>query len=277
MANCSRCGRKLPFYSLREICASCRESMARFAKEEGVYANPVPRLTDPDAKAYVTTGLLAVNGIVFLAMFFSGASPMSPGTDVLRNFGGSWGYALFAQQWRLLTATYVHAGIIHIGFNMWCLWDLGGLAERIYDRWVYFLIYTCCGLAGSLAATWSNPRAITVGASGAVFGLAGALVSALYLGKLPVSRHAIQSTLKSLLLFAGYNLFFGAVVPFISNSAHIGGLLTGLALGAVLAPSLTLPSAKRQLWSLAVIAGCALLLYGEFHFIRYLLLRSIAG
>ncbi len=251
--------------------------MARYAKEEGVYANPVPRLTDPDAKAYVTTALLALNVVVFLAMVFSGASPLQPGTDVLRRFGGSWGYALFAQQWRLLTATYVHAGIIHIGFNMWCLWDLGGLAERIYDRWVFFLIYTCCGLAGSLAATWSQPRAITVGASGAVFGLAGALISALYLGKLPVSKFAIQSTLKSLLMFAGYNLVFGAIVPYISNSAHIGGFVTGLALGAVLAPSLTSPSPKRQLWSFAAIAVCGLLLYGGFTFIRYIFIRAVSG
>ncbi len=251
--------------------------MAHYAKQEGVYANPVPRLTDPDAKAYVTTGLLAVNVVVFLAMVFSGASPLEPSTEVLRRFGGSWGYALFAQYWRLLTATYVHAGIIHIAFNMWCLWDLGGLAERIFDRWVFFLLYTCCGLAGSLAATWSNPHSITVGASGAVFGLAGALISALYLGKLPVSRHALQSTLKSLLSFAGYNLLFGAIVPYISNSAHIGGFLTGLALGAVLAPSLTSPSPKRQLWSLAAIAVCGLLLYGEFALIRQLFIRAFAG
>lgn len=251
--------------------------MAHFARQEGVYANPVPRLTDPDAKAYVTTGLLVLNGIVFLAMTFSGASPLDPTTADLRRFGGSWAYALFAQQWRLLTATYVHAGIIHIGFNMWCLWDLGGLAERIFDRWVYFLIYTCCGLAGSLAATWSNPGAITVGASGAVFGLAGALIAALYLGKLPISRQAMQGTLKSLLMFAGYNLVFGILVPYISNSAHIGGLVTGLALGAVLAPSLTLPSPRRQLWSLAVLAGCALILYGEFAFLRQLFIRAAGG
>jgi membrane associated rhomboid family serine protease len=251
--------------------------MARFANQEGVYTNPVPRLTDPDAKAYVTTGLLAINVIVFLAMVFSGASPLGPKTNELARFGGSWGYALFAQHWRLLTATYVHAGIIHIGFNMWCLWDLGGLAERIFDRWVFFVVYTLCGLAGSVAAAWSNPSAVTVGASGAVFGLAGALISALYLGKLPVSSHAMQSTLKSLLLFAGYNLFFGAVVPYISNSAHIGGFLMGLGLGAVLAPSLTAPSSKRQLWSAVVLVAGGLLLLGEFHVVRELLLRSVGG
>ena len=276
MASCSRCGRKLPFYSLGGICAPCRESMARFAKQEGIYANPIPRLTDPDAKVYVTIGLLAINVIVFLAMIFSGGNPMNPTGEILMRFGGSWGpYSLFTQPWRLLTSVFVHGGLIHIGFNMWCLWDLGGLAERIFDRWVYLLIYICCGLAGSLAASFFSFGALTVGASGAIFGIAGALISALYLGKLPVSKHAIQSTLKSLVFFAGYNLLFGAIVPHISNSAHLGGFVTGLALGAVMAPSLTTPSAKRQVWALIAIAGCSLVLLGGFFFIRNIFTRMV--
>jgi rhomboid protease GluP len=275
MANCKRCGRELPFYSLREICAPCRASVARFAAEQSIYHDPLPRLGDADAQLFVTIGLLALNGIAFLAMIFSGASPINPGTDELRRFGGSWGYSVFSQPWRLLTATYLHGGIIHLGFNMWCLWNLGGLAERIFDRWVYFLMYTSCGLAGSLAAAWLSPHSITVGASGAVFGIAGALISALYLGKLPLSRHAVQGTLRSLVPFIGYNLLFGFIVPNISNAAHIGGLLTGLTLGAVLSPNLTSTSPKRQIWALAVFLVAGVVLWGGFLFVRYSLLRGV--
>jgi rhomboid protease GluP len=246
--------------------------MAQYATKQD--STPMPRLTDAHAKLHVTNVLLAINVIVFLAMLFEGGSITNPSNDILMRFGGSWGpSSLGAQPWRLLTSVFVHAGIIHIGFNMWCLWDLGGLAERIFDRWVYFLVYLCCGVAGSLAASLFSYGGVTVGASGAIFGIAGALISALYLGKLPVSKRAIESTVKSLVFFAGYNLLFGAIVPQISNSAHLGGFITGLALGAVMARTLTTPSTKRQVWALIVIAGCSLALLGGFFFIRSLFVR----
>jgi rhomboid protease GluP len=143
---------------------------------------------------------------------------------------------------------------------MWCLWNLGFLAERIFDPWTYVLTYTFCGLAGSLSSLWWHPQAVGVGASGAIFGLAGALISALYLGHLPISKQAIQGTLKSLLIFAGYNLFFGAAVPGIDNSAHIGGLVVGLALGAVLAKHLTAPAEIRNRWRRGVFVVAAIVL-----------------
>src|SRR5207244_12464647 len=96
---------------------------------------------------------------------------------------------------------------------MWCLCNRGALDERIFDRWTYFLTYTFCGLAGSLASVSLHPTRLGAGASGAIFGLAGALISALYLGKLPVPPRALKSISKSLVQFAASNLFFGAVVP----------------------------------------------------------------
>jgi len=234
--------------------------MARFGREEGVYADPLPRLADPDAKPQVTIGLIAINAIVFLAVIFSGASPLTPDTMTLRRFGGTEGiYSLFVQQWRLLSSNYVHAGILHIALNMWGLWNLGELAERIFDRWVYFLMYTCCGVMGMVAACWWNPRVVTVGASGAIFGMAGALISALYLGKLPVSRTATQSILRNLVVVIGFNLVYGFSSTNISNAAHIGGCVTGLSLGAILSPTLTAAPAKRQLWAAAVFAGIGVL------------------
>ena len=108
-----------------------------------------------------------------------------------------------------------------------------------------------------------------VGASGAILGIAGALISALYLGNLPISKSAMQSTLKSLLFFAGFNLFYGAAISQnISNSAHIGGLVTGLALGAALAPTLHAPSAKRQGWAVVVFAVGVIVLWLAFSFFR---------
>jgi hypothetical protein len=140
---------------------------------------------------------------------------------------------------------------------MWCLWNLGALAERVFDGWTYFLVYTLSGFGGSLVSLWWHPMVIGAGASGAIFGLAGALIAALYLGKLPIPKEAIQKTLKSLLLFAGYNLFFGLSAG-IDNSAHLGGLLTGLAAGALLARRMPSQEEVWKSWRNKVLISIAL-------------------
>ena len=212
-------------------------------------------------KQPITTTLIGMNVAVFLTMSLTGVSPVTPSLQQLLKWGANFGpLSLGPDPWRILASTYVHAGIIHIALNMWCLWNLGFLAERIFDPWTYVLTYTFCGLAGSLSSLWWHPRSVGVGASGAIFGLAGALISALYLGHLPISKQAIHGTLKSLLIFAGYNLFFGAAVPGIDNSAHIGGLVVGLALGAVLAKHLTAPAEVRSRLRRGVFVVAAIVL-----------------
>ena len=186
-------------------------------------------------------------------MALAGVSFSEPSTGQLLKWGANWGpLSLGTQPWRMLTSNYLHIGVLHILFNMWCLWDLGSLAERIFDRWTYVLTYTACGLAGSLGSLWWHPLVVGAGASGAIFGLAGALIAALYLGRLPIPKQAVQHTLRSLVIFAIYNLGFGAVGAGIDNSAHIGGLGCGLALGAILAKHLTSPEDVRATWRRAV-------------------------
>jgi rhomboid protease GluP len=226
----------------------------------------------------VTSVLVGINALVFVLMTLSGVSFTNPELQKLVQWGADWGpYTLTTQPWRVLTSNYVHIGIIHIALNMWCLWNLGALAERIFDRWTYVLGYTACGIAGSIVSLWWHPTAVGAGASGAIFGIAGALISALYLGRLPVPPNAIKVTLKSLMSFAGYNLFFGAVVPGISNAAHLGGFVTGLSLGALLAPRLTAPPDERNSWRrwVFIMAGVVLLL--AFHFVRHSVSRAAGG
>jgi len=222
-------------------------------------------------KEPITTTLVGMNVAVYLVMVLTGVNPVSPTIPQLLKWGANAGpLSLGTEPWRMLASNYVHGGIIHIALNMWCLWNLGYLAERIFDPWTYVLTYTFCGLAGSLASLWWHPMAVGVGASGAIFGLAGALIAALYLGHLPISKQAIQGTLKSLLMFAGYNLFFGAAVPGIDNSAHIGGLLAGLAIGAVLAKHLVAPPEVRDGWRRGVFIGAAVVLILVFVLVKHL-------
>jgi rhomboid protease GluP len=213
----------------------------------------------------VTSIIVGMNVAVFVAMVLSGVSLVEPTIAQLLKWGANYGpLTLHGQPWRLLTANYVHIGIIHIALNMWCLWNLGFLAERIFGGWTYFLIYTICGIAGSLASTlvsiWLHPNVVGAGASGAIFGLAGALIAALYLGKLPIPKEALRGTMKSLLTFAAYNLFFGGVVRGIDNSAHIGGLVAGLVVGAGLARHLMSPPDVKENWTRGVFLASAVAL-----------------
>jgi rhomboid protease GluP len=221
-------------------------------------------------KQPITTTLVGMNVAVFAVMALMGVSPVEPTGPQLLKWGANWGpLSLGAEPWRMLASNYIHVGIIHILLNMWCLWNLGYLAERVFDPWTYVLIYTACGLAGSLGSLWWHPLVVGAGASGAIFGLAGALIAALYLGHLPISKQAIRGTLKSLLSFAGYNLFFGAVARGIDNSAHIGGLLAGLALGAALAKHLSAPPENREGWRRGVFLVAAVVLLLAFMLVKH--------
>jgi rhomboid protease GluP len=209
----------------------------------------------------MTIALIAINVVVFAAMVASGVSFVQPTSADLLKWGANWGpQTLGAQPWRALTSNYVHIGIIHILLNMWCLWNLGLLAERVFGRFTFLLVYTVCGLAGSVASLWWHPMVKGAGASGAIFGIAGALITALYLGKLPVSREALRPTLKSLVSFAVYNLFIGAAIGIVDNSAHIGGLVMGLALGAVLGRVLMDEPDRRKTAEIFLFLAAAVLL-----------------
>ncbi len=273
MANCITCGRELRtslFGSRGNVCQDCR-SNAIDMTTAGSTATPTPQPRTA-ARGYppITTILVGINTAVFVMMLLAGVPIESPTSTQLLKWGADWGpLSLGPQPWRLLTSNYVHIGIIHIALNMWCLWNLGVLAERIFDRWTYVLTYTACGIAGSLGSLWWHPMVYGAGASGAIFGLAGALITALYLGKLPIPKQATRGIMRSLVAFAGYNLLFGAVGAGIDNSAHIGGLLTGLILGAVLARHLTDSPDVRSRWNWGVFVITAVILFMFFNVLRH--------
>ncbi|MFZ3262653.1 MAG: rhomboid family intramembrane serine protease [Terriglobales bacterium] len=185
----------------------------------------------------VTQFLFGANVAVFLAMMLAGVSMLSnpSGQDLVR-WGANFGpLTVSGQWWRLLTCVFIHGGLLHIAFNMWCLWDLGRLAESVYGHWTFAVVYLICGVGSSLASVWWNPTVLSVGASGAIFGIAGALISSFYLGEFSLPRAAVSGTLRSVVVFVGFNLFFGGVVGGIDNAAHVGGLVMGLILGALIA------------------------------------------
>jgi len=218
----------------------------------------------------VTTWLIGLNALVFLLMVVRGVSPLLPTPQQAIDFGADVGTLTLqhGQWWRLLTSMFVHFGIVHIGLNMWCLWNLGRAAEQLMGRASYLLGYFVSGIFSSIASVYWHPMAASAGASGAIFGMAGVLVSYVYLRKTPANMPINKSFLGSLGTFIAYNLAFGAL-PGISNAAHIGGLVMGLAVGAALPASGASEAARRTQLSLVTIFSVIVLVASAMAAKRY--------
>lgn len=266
MANCIRCGRQLPGLTFgKKICQWCVQHEAAQRGEVPDDAPqrvmPTPWVRRSESAIGVTQIILGINVAVFLGMALAGSTIMEFSTPESIQWGANIGALTFSGEWwRLLTCVFVHAGIIHIAFNMWCLWNLGALCESLYGRWTYAAVYLICGIGASLTSAGWNPYRASVGASGAIFGLAGALIAAFKLGEFSVPRSALSGTLRSLGGFVVYNLIFGAIIPGIDNTAHVGGLITGLIVGALIA--LIAPQHDRPLRRVAVLLVVTLALAG---------------
>ena len=169
---------------------------------------------------YLTYTFIGINLVVFILMTLAGGSTNQ---QVLIDFGAKVNTLIQAGEvWRLLTSTFIHIGVMHLVFNLYALWALGPLSEEGYGHRRFFMIYLLSGLGGSTASFLFSP-ALSAGASGAIFGLLGALLYYSY------KRPALwKSGLgMNLLVVLMVNFGFGLVQPGIDNFAHLGGLITG--------------------------------------------------
>jgi rhomboid protease GluP len=227
MRLCPRCGRQIEASVEAEVlCPQC-EAQLRSELEPARRPDRVFALLQSP-----TIVLIALNTLVFLLMVLQGRTILSFRSPLLLQWGANSGALTSGGEWwRLLASTFVHGGLLHIAFNMWCLYSLGWLAELLFGRINYVVLYLMCGVGGSLASICWRGNGLSVGASGAIFGIAGALIPAVLFHGNRQLRTALKSQLGALVLFVIYNLAFGAAVRGIDNAAHIGGLLTGVALG----------------------------------------------
>jgi len=187
----------------------------------------------------ITYALIAINVLVFLAMVASGISFAQPTPQDVLNWGGDFGPATVGahQYWRLLTSCFLHFGIIHIGFNMYVLYQIGPFIESVFGRVRYLAIYFFAGLAGSVVSVWMHPMAVGAGASGAIFGLYGAVFGFLLIQRSSLNPAATKSIARSAGIFVLYNVIYGSMSRTTDLSAHFGGLIAGFLAGIVLARS----------------------------------------
>ena len=222
--------------------------------------------------------LLAINIVVFGWMVFHGVSAKDPTTGQLIHYGATNAYLILGGQWwRLLTATFVHVGLLHIATNMWCLWNLGLLGEPLLGPVGLIVVYLITGIAGNLLSLFFNVKnfdgvSVGAGASGAVFGIAGILIVLLSNKKLPIPAFELNRLRRSVIQFAVLNLVLGIGANFtsivrIDNQAHIGGFLSGLALGVPLLPRMTSGRTRYLQRQKVTFAGAAFLLFLFAYFI----------
>lgn len=189
-------------------------------------------------KEYIYTPIIiAINILVWLAMVLSGVNAVDPSVESLLNWGGNLAaITLNGELWRLLTSTFVHVGIFHLLLNMYALIQVGHILEIHFGKHRYALVYLVTGIFASLSSAAFNENVVSVGASGAIFGLYGLLVSLLITKSLKITPEERQALLTGTLTFVGYNVMFGFAKSGIDNAAHIGGLLSGFVIGFIYNP-----------------------------------------
>jgi rhomboid protease GluP len=234
--------------------------------------------------------LVGINCAVFLAMTVSGVKPMNPAPEQLLHWGADNAGAVLlnGEWWRIVTAMFVHVGILHLATNMWCLWNLGLLAEPLMDSVGVFVVYILTGAAGNLLSTlvnWGWPPhdpsgvvyfPVGAGASGAVFGIAGALIVLLKSRRLPVPPLELKKLRRSVIYFAAINLVIGFSISggtryfgtgiMIDNMAHLGGFTCGLLFATPMVPRLGSPKSlfqSRLRVAVGLVVGL-LVLFGFF-------------
>jgi membrane associated rhomboid family serine protease len=233
--SCSECG--------RGICPDCMvfgPVGIKCPEHAGVATGPVAqaarraqRTRLGRAGAPITLGLIGVNVLVYLLELAGGADLSARSgwiyehgalvTSAIYSDGGIAGVA-HGEWWRLLTAAFLHAGLIHLGMNMLTLWWVGRPLEEYLGSLRFLLLYVVGGLAGSAGALLLSPDAITVGASGAIFGIFGALFV--------IEQMRAPGQIGPAATIIILNLVITFSIPNISIGGHIGGLVGG-ALGAL--------------------------------------------
>lgn len=174
-------------------------------------------------------------GIFVLMCLAGGFAVTSVDPLVLLGFGAKQNNLIVEQHqyWRLITSIFIHIGIIHLLLNNYALWIIGQEIERIYGSARFVILYLATGIVGSLGSFIFNPQATSAGASGSIFGLFGVMAAFAFRYRKEIPEFFSRDIKRRVIPVIFINLIFGFSVRIVDNSAHIGGLLSGIALALV--------------------------------------------
>ena len=243
--SCSSCG--------RPICPDCMTPTpvgmrCPECSRERTQVRTIQSVSDDPVATYV---LIAMNVLAFVGSLAGGGGVAERGGGSVIENGALFGPAIAdGEYWRLVSSGFLHAGLIHIGFNMYLLYVLGTMLEPAIGRARFLALYFTSLLGGSLGALLVNPDSLTVGASGAVFGLMGGAV-------VIMRARGFDPMASGIPALIGLNLLITFVFPGISIGGHIGGLVAGVVAAYVL-----VEVGDRVRSALAPVAVCVALAAG---------------
>lgn len=252
----------------QKMCPACRALVDRKEKVcpfcgENTSAAPrggVDRMLSAflPKRAQTTSLLLGVNLFLFALTWVVSMRSRTGGMDAGALLGSIDGYTLVkfgakytalilaGEWWRLLTPIFLHGGLIHLGFNTFVLLDLGPTVEEIYGPHKFLVLYILAGTMGFVMSAVWHPNSVGIGASGAVFGLIGAMIAYGYR-----HRGRMGDTIKNMYVrWAMYGLMFGFFMPMVDNAGHIGGLAAGAAFGMLVGDMPSMTSESINFWKL---------------------------
>jgi len=183
----------------------------------------------------LTYAIIILNVIVYLISAFYSQSIVEMDLQSLVDLGALYGplTVLKGEWWRLVTAMFLHGGMTHILMNMFSLYLIGRGAEMYFDTKSYLSIYLFSGIVGGLVSLYIHPASVGVGASGAIFGVFGALAGFFLANRDKIATHS-KAFMKDFAIIIGINLVIGFSIESVDVSAHIGGLVVGFIGGFML-------------------------------------------
>lgn len=199
----------------------------------------------PKEGFFITPIIMNLNIVVFFIMVFAGVGFISFKSSDLLLWGANYKPSTInGEWWRLITNTFLHGGIMHLFANMIGLVFVGIFLEPHLGKIRFVIVYLCSGIIASIASLWWHNATVSVGASGAIFGLYGVFLALLLAKVFP--KEFSKAFLTSTLVFIGFNLLIGFSGG-IDTAAHGGGLLSGLVIGIILYPRIKQETAQLMI------------------------------